>query len=67
VIASSEQHGIWTLHASTFPENTGSLKLQEACGFRRIGVREKIAQHHGVWRDTVMMERRSKVVGVTGC
>ena len=66
VIASSEQNGIWTLHASTFPENTGSLKLQEACGFRRVGVREKIAKHHGVWRDTVLTERRSKVVGVTG-
>jgi L-amino acid N-acyltransferase YncA len=63
VIASSEKNGIWTLYSSTFPENEASLKMQESCGFRRVGVREKIAMHHGVWRDTVLCERRSKVVG----
>ncbi|MEW6674059.1 MAG: N-acetyltransferase family protein [Thermodesulfobacteriota bacterium] len=63
VIASSEDNGIWTLYSSTFPENEGSLRLQESCGFHRVGVREKIAMHHGVWRDTVWYERRSKVVG----
>ncbi|MEW6333244.1 MAG: N-acetyltransferase family protein [Thermodesulfobacteriota bacterium] len=63
VIASSEDSGIWMLYASTFPENGGSLKMQESCGFRRVGVREKIALHHGVWRDTVLYERRSKLVG----
>jgi L-amino acid N-acyltransferase YncA len=65
VIASSEKNGIWTLYSSTFPENEGSLRLQESCGFRRVGVRERIAMHHGVWRDTVLSERRSKVVGVS--
>jgi L-amino acid N-acyltransferase YncA len=64
VITSSEDSGIWTLFSSTFPENEESLKMQESCGFRRVGVREKIAMHHGVWRDTVLSERRSKVVGV---
>jgi len=64
VITSSENNGIWTLVSSTFPENEASLKMQESCGFRRVGVREKIAMHNGVWRDTVLSERRSKVVGV---
>jgi L-amino acid N-acyltransferase YncA len=65
VIASSEKNGIWTLYSSTFPENEGSLRMQESFGFRRVGIREKIAMHHGVWRDTVMYERRSNVVGVS--
>jgi len=64
VIVSSEKNGIWTLYSSTFPENEESLRMQESCGFRRVGVREKIAIHNGVWRDTVLSERRSKVVGV---
>jgi phosphinothricin acetyltransferase len=66
VIASSEKNGIWTLYSSTFPENKESLKLQESCGFRKVGLREKIAMHHGVWRDTILSERRSKVVGIPG-
>lgn len=64
VVASSEKNGIWTLYSSTFPENEESLRMQESCGFRRVGVREKIAMHHGVWRDTVLSERRSMVVGM---
>jgi L-amino acid N-acyltransferase YncA len=64
LVASSERHGIWTLHSSTFPENKASLQVQSACGFRIVGRRERIAQHHGVWRDTVITERRSRVVGV---
>ena len=63
LIASSEANGIWTLYGATFPENVASLRLQEACGFRLVGQRERVAKHHGVWRDTVMTERRSKVVG----
>jgi L-amino acid N-acyltransferase YncA len=63
-IASAESHGIWTLQAATFPENTASLALQRRCGFREIGYRERIACHHGVWRDTILMERRSARVGV---
>jgi L-amino acid N-acyltransferase YncA len=63
VIESSERQGIWTLCSSIFPENTASLKIHYASGFRQIGIREKIACLGGVWRDTVIMERRSKVVG----
>jgi L-amino acid N-acyltransferase YncA len=63
LVASSERHGIWTLFGSTFPENTASLRAQAACGFRVLGRRERIAQHHGVWRDTVITERRSRVAG----
>jgi len=62
-IASAETHGIWTLQAATFPENTASLALQRRCGFREIGYRERIACHHGVWRNTILMERRSARVG----
>ena len=64
LVASSESHGIWTLYGSTFPENKASLQVQSACGFRVVGRRERIAQHHGVWRDTVITERRSRVVGM---
>ena len=63
VVAASERHGIWTLQGSTFPENEASLRLQRACGFRVVGRRERIALLHGVWRDTILMERRSAVVG----
>jgi phosphinothricin acetyltransferase len=64
LVASSERHGIWTLFASTFPENEASLRMQATCGFRVLGRRERVAQHHGVWRDTVITERRSRIVGV---
>jgi phosphinothricin acetyltransferase len=64
LITSSEANGIWTLCSGTFPENKASLKLQQSAGFRIIGTREKVARHHGIWRDTVLSERRSKVVGV---
>ena len=63
LIASSESHGIWTLQAGVFPENTASLKLHETCGFRTIGIREKIGKMGDRWRDTVLLERRSQVTG----
>ena len=63
VIAESERQGIWTLQGATFPENEASLRLQRACGFREIGRRERIAQLRGVWRDTILTERRSAIVG----
>ena len=63
LIAASERHGVWTLQGSTFPENEASLRLQRACGFRVLGRRERIAMQWGVWRDTVLTERRSAVVG----
>ena len=64
VIEASERNGIWSLSGSTFPENGASIRLQKACGFRIVGRRVRIAQHHGIWRDTVLTERRSKVVGI---
>jgi phosphinothricin acetyltransferase len=63
LIERSETSGIWTLQASIFPENAPSIHLHEVCGFRLVGRRERIAQHHGNWRDTVIYERRSPVVG----
>ncbi|MBC5991996.1 N-acetyltransferase [Pontibacter sp. SD6] len=66
VIPESEANGIWTLHSSTFPENRASIKLQKKHGFREIGYREKIAELNGVWRNTVLLERRSMAVGATG-
>lgn len=60
----SEQAGIWTMQTGIFPENAVSIHVHEACGFRVLGVREKIGQMDGVWRDVVFMERRSSVVGM---
>lgn len=60
----SEQAGYWTLNAGVFPENEVSLRLHETCGFRVIGVRERLAEKDGVWRDAVWLERRSQVVGL---
>lgn len=65
LVEASEQAGIWTLQAGIFPENTASLALHQACGFRKVGRRERIGQRDGVWRDVVLMERRSPVVGET--
>ena len=61
VITDSEKNGIWTLNAVILSENTASLQLFEKSGFRTVGYREKIAQKHGVWKDTVLMERRSNL------
>jgi len=58
-----EENDLWTLQAGIFPENIASIKLHEVNGFRIIGTREKIGRMYGVWRDTVLLERRSKVVG----
>ena len=66
LVAASEAAGIWTLQASIFPENAASLALHRACGFRVVGRRERIGLHHGTWRDTLMLERRSSRVGVGG-
>jgi len=63
LVARSEQAGYWTLTAGVFPENEPSLRLHKACGFREAGVRERIGELHGVWRDVVLLERRSTVVG----
>ncbi len=63
LISESEKAGIWTLYASIFPENTASIRLHVSNGFREIGYREKIAQLDGKWGNTVLFERRSKIVG----
>jgi L-amino acid N-acyltransferase YncA len=60
LIEASEQTGIWTLQASIFPENVASIELHLKCGFREVGKRESIAKLSGVWRDTILFERRSK-------
>ncbi len=62
LIEFSEKEGYWTLQAAIFPQNRASIKLHKDCGFRVLGIREKIAQRHGVWHDNVLMERRSKKV-----
>jgi phosphinothricin acetyltransferase len=62
-IGASEHAGLWTLQAGIFPENDASIALHQACGFREVGVRERIGQLDGVWRDVVLLERRSPVVG----
>jgi phosphinothricin acetyltransferase len=64
LVVESEAAGIWTLYASIFPENTASVRLHKAAGFREIGYRERIAQMHGKWRNTVLYERRSKIAGM---
>jgi len=63
LVACSEQNGYWTLQAVMFPENQSSVALHRKCGFRVVGRRERIARQYGIWRDTVMMERRSQLVG----
>ncbi|RYD79809.1 MAG: N-acetyltransferase family protein [Sphingobacteriales bacterium] len=60
----SEREGFWTLQSGIFAENIASIKLHESCGFRQIGYREKIGIKDGVWKDNVLMERRSKVIGL---
>jgi L-amino acid N-acyltransferase YncA/2-polyprenyl-3-methyl-5-hydroxy-6-metoxy-1,4-benzoquinol methylase len=62
---SAEAAGIWTIQSSVFPENTASLLLHERAGFRVVGTRERIGRHHGRWRDTVLIERRSTTAGVS--
>ena len=62
LIERSEEAGIWSLQASIFPENEASIELHLKCGFREVGRRERIARLHGVWRDTILFERRSKLV-----
>ena len=62
LIARAEAAGIWTLQAGIFPENNASLRLHHNVGFHVVGVRRAIGKRDGLWRDTVLMERRSEVI-----
>lgn len=65
LIKSSEDNGFWTLQSGIIRENISSIKLHEKCGFRKIGIREKVAKiNNGKWHDVIFMERRSKIVGL---
>ncbi|MDM1556135.1 N-acetyltransferase family protein [Chryseobacterium indologenes] len=64
LIQQSEENGIWTLQSGIFAENESSIKLHEKCGFRLVGYREKIGKKNGIWKDNVLMERRSKNIGI---
>ena len=63
LIRDSEQNGIWTLQAAVFPENAATMAVHKRCGFREVGRRERISKLNGNWRDTILLERRSKTVG----
>jgi L-amino acid N-acyltransferase YncA len=62
LVAGADAAGIWTIQSSVFPENAATLALHERVGFRVVGRRERIAQLDGVWRDTLLLERRSPAV-----
>lgn len=64
LVGASEAEGIWTLQAGIFPENEASLAIHQQCGFRVVGRRERLGQMDGRWRDVLLLERRSRVVGV---
>lgn len=64
LIEESEKNGVWTLYASIFPENTVSINMHKSFGFREIGYMEKAGCMDGIWRNTILLERRSKTVGV---
>lgn len=63
LVEASEDAGFWTLQTAIFPENRASIALHTRLGFRVVGTRERIGSHHGQWRDTVLMERRSEQMG----
>jgi len=64
LIIESEEEGLWTLQAGVFPENIPSIKIHEQLGFRKVGYRESIGEMNGIWRDTILLEKRSKRIGV---
>ena len=64
LVSDSERNGVWSLQAGIFPENSRSITMHKQCGFREVGRRERIGKMNGVWRDVVLLERRSRVVGV---
>lgn len=63
LISAAEENGLWTLQASVFPENVACVGLYKRYSFREVGRREKIGKMNDVWRDELLLERRSKIVG----
>lgn len=63
LVTASEGAGFWTLQAGIFPENPGSVRIHEKCGFRILGRRERLGRLGGVWRDVLLLERRSSTIG----
>jgi phosphinothricin acetyltransferase len=67
LVEQAEENGIWTLQAGIFPENRASIALHKVFGFREVGVRERIGQLRGVWRDVLLLERRGRdALGTAG-
>jgi len=64
IVDESEKNNLWTLEARIFAENLASIKIHQANGFRIVGLRERIGQLNGIWRDTMLLERRSSKIGV---
>lgn len=64
LIAASENEGIWTLQAGIFRENEASIELHKKVGFREIGYREKVGKKDGIWHDNIILEKRSKTIGI---
>jgi len=64
LITDTETLGFWTLQAGIFPQNTASVALHHRHGFRTVGYREKLARQNGIWRDVLLLERRSTLVGL---
>lgn len=65
LIEKSEENGYWTLQSGIFPENISSLKIHYKHGFREVGRRVRIGKMNGMWRDTILLERRSENVGIS--
>jgi phosphinothricin acetyltransferase len=63
LVRRAEDVGIWTIQAGCFPENAASIALHESCGFRVVGTRERIGKRDGAWRDVLILERRSPIIG----
>ena len=63
LVEESERQGVWMLQTGIFPENAASIALHKSCGFREVGHRERLGQMGDKWRDVLLMERRSEVVG----
>ena len=62
LVASTEAAGIWTIQTGIFPENEASLRVHERAGFEIVGRRKRLGKLHGVWRDVLLLERRSDAV-----